>query len=120
MLVWSDGPTNQGTRSHIELLRKMYKCEELDLSKVKKLPEDGMPTGAWVLLGVQELKCKYFKGNAAIPQSHVWIKYFERFRKKVWKNCQKLCFNNPECVEWTINTRDWACNVGKSLLKKVL
>ena len=104
----------------IELLRKMYKCEELDLSKVKKLPEDGMPTGAWVLLGVQELKCKYFKGNAAIPQSHVWIKYFERFRKKVWKNCQKLCFNNPECVEWTINTRDWACNVGKSLLKKVL
>lgn len=75
----------------IELLRKMYKCEELDLSKEKKLPEDGMPTGAWPLLGVQELECKYFKGNAAIPQSHVWINYFERFRKKVWKNCQKLC-----------------------------
>ena len=100
----------------IELLRKMYKCEELDLSKVKQLPEDGMPTGAWVLLGVQELECKYLKGNVVIPL--VFIKYFERQRE--WKNCQKLCFDNPECVEWTINIRDWACNVGKSLLKKVL
>ena len=97
----------------IELVRRMYKCDQLDLSKVN-LP-DGMPN--------KDLECKYFYGDDRTPTTRPsqvgFINTQPEHLAESWYNCKKLCFDNPECVEWTINYRTGTCTVGKSRLQKV-
>ena len=99
----------------IELVRRMYNCDELDLTKVN-LPD------------YEKSECYYFYGNGKIPEASLIISLANSDRivfaattmAESWHNCLKLCYDNPECTEWTINYSNGACNVGKSLLQKVV
>ena len=102
----------------IELVRRMYKCDQLDLPKVKlpELPEPELP------------ECKYIQGNGRIPEA--WLIKALAISNRIvfvattmadsWHNCQELCFDNPECTEWTINFGNGVCNLGEILLQRVV
>ena len=108
------GSTGGPRLTDIELVRRMYKCDQLDLSKVE-LPNE-MPN--------KDSGCKYFRGDNRTPTSipgKVWfVKRLAENLAESWFSCQKLCFDIPECTEWTMNYRTGACTVGKKLLQKVL
>ena len=113
---WTEKRYGGPRLTDIELVRRMYKCDQIDLARVE-LPDE-MPN--------KDSECKYFAGIDRIPTTlplQDWYTSWLAERphlEESWYNCKKLCFDNPECTEWTINHATGACSVGKGLMQKVL